>query len=86
MAIGDNLRQSKVESKTQSFVSFPSNTTSDVSISNFNKMNSFACDSSHSSPFEILPLIVKMKRYGKQLIKVVENHENQTSLIKDIIC
>ena len=52
IATRSSLEKSRVESKGQSLVSVTSNTASDIPISGFNKMNSFAYDSSQSFIFE----------------------------------
>jgi len=49
----------------------------DVLISDFNKINSFAYNSAHSSSFECFPSYNENKGITlKDLIKVVEDHEN----------
>ena len=49
-------------------------------------MNSFAYDSSHSFPFECFAFYnVNKDKNPEELIKAVEDHENQTSILEDII-
>ena len=50
VAIGGSLGESKIESKSHSLASMPLTATSYVSVSNSNKMNSSAFNSSHSFP------------------------------------
>ena len=49
-------------------------------------MNSFPHGSSHSSPFEYFGSYNENEEITpKELTKVVEDHENQTSIIEDTI-
>jgi len=80
------IGESKIESRNQSLASMPLSATSDVFVVNSNKMNSFAYDSSHSFSFECFASNNKNKEETpKELIKVIEDHENRTFIIKDAI-
>ena len=51
IAIKGSLREPKIGSKSRSLAYMPLSATSDVSVSDYNKMNSSAYESSHSECF-----------------------------------
>jgi len=85
VALGESSMWIKIASKSE--FSFSPNFVLDVLISDFNKMNSFAYDLSYSSEFECLASNNDKieETIPKDLIRVVEDHENLTFITEDTI-
>jgi len=65
-----------IESKSQSLVFIPSNSTLDVPVSEFKNMNYFDYDSSHSNPFECFGNYNENEDItSKELSKAMEGNE-----------
>ena len=75
----------RIESKNPS--SIFANSVLDVLISSLNKMNSFSYNSSHFFPSECFASNKdeNEETIQKQLIKVVKDDEDRTSIIEDIV-
>jgi len=77
VAIGGILGESKIRSKSRSLASISLSAIVDVYVSNSKKMNSSACDSSHSFPSECFASYNENEEETlSELIKAIEDHEN----------
>ena len=86
ITIGGSLGKSRIESKSHPLDYVLSETTLDILVSDFNKMNSFTYNLSHSFPFECYASYNENKDITpKELIKATEDHENQASIIDNTI-